>query len=231
MKSVLIIVFSYLSILPMHAQKIIEKTFAYKPTQRVNLNLTYADDIRLYSWNKPEVYVKISTQINGGRSNDALLIDFNTSPEAISVKVDMDWQILKQGRREDCPAEIGNMQWGNSREGYYACVDVFYEIYLPNEAELNVETINGNIEIKDFSGPVFAKSISGVVDMSWPKGKGADVVMQSFNGTLYSDPGIVSRGKEEKPRSSDNSFKGKINGGGYNLRLESISNNVYLRSQ
>jgi DUF4097 and DUF4098 domain-containing protein YvlB len=106
-----------------------------------------------------------------------------------------------------------------------------YEIYVPRQADVHLETIDGNVVITEFTGPLFAKSISGFVDVSWPKNKGADVAMQSISGEVYSDMAINFQNKQEQIPLVGYLLKGQVNGGGPRIRLESISNNVYLRAR
>lgn len=56
---------------------------------------------------------------------------------------------------------------------YSVCSDINYQVYLPRKARLKVETISGNIAIEGASEAVWAKTISGYVDMDWPKQKGS----------------------------------------------------------
>jgi hypothetical protein len=48
---------------------------------------------------------------------------------------------------------------------------------------------------------------------------------------VYSDLAINFKNKQDKPATVGYLLKGQVNGGGPQVRLESISNNVYLRSR
>jgi hypothetical protein len=233
MKSLFTTALACLLTLPGLAQKIIEKTLPYSPKQRVNLDFKFANSIKVQAWDKPEVYVKVSVTVNNGKLNDALLVDFASAPEEISVKADFDKQLARQGTREDCPDRNGNntSNWNEGGDRYYLCYDIFYEVYLPRQADLRLETINGNVEIKELTGPVQAKSISGYVDVSWPRNTGAEVAMQTISGEVYSDLEIAFQNKRDNPSPVGYLLKGKIKEGGSRLQLESISGDVYLRAR
>lgn len=77
----------------------------------------------------------------------------------------------------------------------------------------------------------FGQSAYGYVDMSWSKAKGANLAMKTVTGEVYSDLTIDFTGKREKHPLVGYLLEGTLNGGGPTLRLESISNNVYLRKQ
>lgn len=214
---------------PAVAQKIIDKKLPYKTNQTVNLNLKFADSIQVRYWDKSEVSVRIAATINGGRLNDALVVTTNSTDEEVILKTDFDQEMVKQGKAEDCPDQ--RYSWSSDRNGtrYYLCSDINYQVYLPRQAKLKLETINGNIDIQGATEAVFAKTISGYVDMSWPKAKGANLAMKTITGEVYSDLDIEFSGKKQKNPIVGYLLEGTTNGGGPTVRLESISNNIYLR--
>lgn len=213
---------------PVLAQKIIEKTLPYSKDQKIDLNLRFGDKIQVNSWDKNEVYIKAEVDINNGKLDDALLVKFNTNAGEIKVDVDFDQELIKQGRPEDCPDNNHTFST-NGKDRYVICSEINYQIYVPKGADLKMETISANIELKDVTGPVFAKSISGFVDMNWPSGKGASVSMKSITGELYSDLDINYTNKSKSVPIVGYTLNGTLNGGGPTVYLESISNDIYLR--
>ncbi|MBC7919719.1 MAG: hypothetical protein H7Z75_01375, partial [Ferruginibacter sp.] len=154
------------------------------------------------------------------------VVETAVNAQKISVKTDFDQALIRQGKREDCP---GSHQSYSNGDGHYVCSKINYEVSLPRQADLRVETINGNIFIREAAGPVYAKSISGFLDVSWPDGKGANVALKSITGELYSDLDIDFGNQQAKNPIVGYLLKGTFNGGGPDVRLESISNNIYLR--
>ena len=216
---------------PAFAQKIIEKTLPVAPNQLVNLNLKFADSIQIRYWDKPNVSVRIAVTINNGKLNDALTVATGSTAQEVSLKTDFDKDLIMQGKPEDCPKQ--HHSWSNDRDGkhYAVCSDINYQVFLPRQAQLKIETISGNINIQGATGPVFAKTISGFVDMSWPEAKGANVAMQTITGEVYSDLAIDFKTKKQKNPLVGYLLEGTVNGGGPTVRLESISNNIYLRKK
>lgn len=227
-KSLLLILLGLL-IRPAFGQKIIEKTLPVSNGQLVNLNLKFADSIRVRYWDKPTTMVRIAVTINGGKLNDALLVTSGSTAEEVTLKTDFDQELVKQGKPEDCPDQ--RHSWNSGRDGtrYTLCSEINYQVFLPRQAQLKLETINGNIDIQGATAPVSAKTISGFVDMSWPKAKGANVAMKTITGEVYSNLSIDFKNKKEKNPIVGYLLEGTLNGGGPAVRLESISNNVYLR--
>jgi len=61
--------------LNINAQRIVEKTLAVNNKQSIELDFRFADDIRIISWDKKEVYVKAIVEINDGEDNDKFSFD------------------------------------------------------------------------------------------------------------------------------------------------------------
>lgn len=216
---------------PAWAQKIIDKQLPYSTNQLVNLNLKFADSIQIRYWDQPGISVKIAVTINGGRLNDALLVKTSSTTEEVSVITDFDEQLIRQGKLEDCPGSKYASRTERDGSGYSVCSDINYQVYLPRKARLKVESISGNIDIEGASEAVWAKTISGYVDMDWPKTKGVSVAMKTVTGEVYSDLAIDFKGKKQKNPIVGYLLEGTVNEGGPEVRLESISNNVYLRKK
>lgn len=212
------------------AQKIIDNKTPYKPDQLVNLNLKFADSIQVRYWDKAEVSVRIAVTINGGRLNDALLVETKSTDTEVFLKTDFDRDMLKQGKAEDCPGNKAST-WRTEMNGqaYYVCSTINYQVYLPRKARLRLETINGNIDIEGATEAVFAKTISGFVDLNWPGTKGANLALKTVTGEVYSDLNIDFKNKRQQNPMVGYLLEGSVNGGGPEVRLESISNNVYVR--
>ncbi|TLV02286.1 DUF4097 domain-containing protein [Dyadobacter luticola] len=231
MKKNLLIILLALIASPLFAQKIIEKHLPYKDGQVANLNLKFADSIKVRYWDKAEVYVKIRVVINNNKLNDALVVTDKSTAGELSLEVDFDREMVKQGKWEDCPSDKVSSWSNDGKNQHYICKELEYQVFLPRNAKLKLETIDGNIDIQGTGTPIFAKSISGFVDMSWPKAKGINVAMKTITGEVYSDFDIVLKGKKESHPIVGYMLEGTSNGGGPDVKLESISNDVYLRKK
>jgi hypothetical protein len=207
------------------AQKIISKTFPYAKGQLVNLDLKFGQNIKLKGWDKNEVSIKISVDINDNKLNEAFLADFNTSASQIYVNADIDEKMLKNAKCEDCPDSNNVSMWNNKR----VCTKIQYEVYLPRKAELKVKTISADIEIADFEGPLEAKNISGFIDVAVPANQKADVLMKSITGECFSDLELAMNNEPRNSGPVGVKIEAKINGGGSRMELETISSNIYLR--
>jgi uncharacterized GH25 family protein len=212
--------------------KTVEQSLAVPATNKVDLKLKFGDSIKITAWDKKEASVKVTYEINGGKLNDALQLNFASDNNSARVTVDLDQELTKTGKPEDCPGN-NYSQYSSDKNGTRSavCANINYEIFLPANADLTVETINGNIEIRGLTGPVQAKSISGFVDMNWAENKGAAVALKTITGEVYSDLAIEFTGKKQKAPMVGYELKGNVGGGGSAIRLESISNDIYLRKK
>jgi len=231
MNRILLLLLISLLIRPAIAQKIIEKNLPVTASQVVNLNLKFGDSIQIRYWDKPNMSVRIAATINNGHLNDALIVTTASTDQEVSVKTDFDQTMLKEGKAEDCPGQ--HHSWSTERDGkrYYVCSTIHYQVFLPRQTQLKIETISGNIDIQGATAAVSAKTISGFIDMSWPRTKGANLAMKTITGEVYSDLDIDFKNKKEKHPIVGYQLEGTVNGGGPSVRLESISNNVYLRKK
>lgn len=212
--------------------KTVERTLAVPASNRVELNLKFGEDIKISAWNKKEAYIKVTYEINSGKLNEALLLNFESDNTSARVNVDLDKELSKSGQAADCP-DNKYSQYNVSKDGTsnFLCAKINYEVFLPANADLKVETINGNIEIRGLTGPVQAKSISGFVDMNWAPNKGAAVALKTITGEVYSDLNIDLEGKKQKAPVVGYELKGNVGGGGLAIKLESISNDIYFRKK
>ncbi|WP_162053553.1 DUF4097 family beta strand repeat-containing protein [Pontibacter pamirensis] len=209
----------------------VEKTLAVPANKKVDLKLTFGNNIKISAWDENEASIKVTYDINNGKLNDALLLNFKSDDKSARAEVDLDKELLKNGKAEDCPENNNGYSMQDNGYRTYTCANIDYEIFVPRDADLSVETINGNIELRGLTGPVQAKSISGFVDMNWSEKKGATVSLETITGEVYSDLGIdFLNGREDAPMVGYE-LKGNVNGGGSLISLESISNDIYLRKQ
>ncbi|WP_018476224.1 DUF4097 family beta strand repeat-containing protein [Pontibacter roseus] len=210
--------------------KTVEKTLEVPANKKVVLQLKFGDNIKITAWDKKEASIKVTYQINSGKLNDALQLKFESDNNSARVLVDLDQELTKKGQAADCPGSNQSINISdNDGTRNFTCADINYEIFVPANADLTVETINGNIELRGLTGPVSAKSISGFVDMNWSANKGAAVALKTITGEVYSDLDIDLAGKKQEAPMVGYELIGNVGGGGSAIKLESISNDIYLR--
>lgn len=212
------------------AQRVVEKTFPADPAERVTLNLKFGDRITVRAWDNNEVSFRAEIEINGGALDDALLLEFADDASGIAVSADYDGERIKEGRREDCPSRHSTISWSSGEGGYAVCATITYTVFVPRRSDLTVDTISGDIEMEGLEGPVDARSISGYVDLSWPEGREADLSLKTVTGEAFSDlESIRFTNRQQSAPLVGYRLNGMIGEGGPDIRLESVSGDIFLR--
>lgn len=209
--------------------RIVERSFAFEEDDKIHLDLQFGDIITVRSWDQNEVSFKANIEINQGKLNDALLLDFEHENGRLEIDADYDEKKLKEGNCADCPDNNHTHYHWNNGNGYVVCSKITYEIFVPKNADLNIESISGDIELIDLAGPIRAKSISGFVDLSWPSGRPADIDIKTVSGEAYSNLDELQFDNKKNMPMVGYDLKGKIGNGGTRVSLESVSGNIYLR--
>lgn len=208
--------------------RIVEKSFVVNSDDKIRLDLKFGETIQVKSWDKNEVSFKADIEINQGKLNDALILDFIQDNDRLKITSDYDEEMLEKGRREDCPdSSYTQFSWN---DGSVICSNITYTVYIPENGNLDVESISSDIELIDLSGPIRAKSISGFVDLSWPSGKPANIDIKTVSGEAFTNlDALQFENKKGHIPTVGYKLKGQIGSGGPHVSLESVSGNIYLR--
>jgi lia operon protein LiaG len=109
-----------------------------------------------------------------------------------------------------------------------------HDISLKNvTGPLVISTISGSVNVtftelsKD--KPISITSVSGSVDVTVPAKTGFSLEMGTVSGNMYSDFDFPASANNDMRRVGGGSLRVQINGGGPDLKLQSVSGNVYLR--
>lgn len=190
------------------AQQVTEKHLSFSGKESLELNLQIADSINLHTWNKNEVYVTASVDINNNKDNAAYLISFDESGSTVSVDGKLKDKYFK-GKNNCCNE-----------------TDIFWNIYIPEKTDFALETINGNITITGNTGKMKVKSISGYIDLAVPENRTADLEFSTISGTIYTDQDLEQNNKHT---GIPTKVVHKMNNGGPPVKLETISGDIFFR--
>jgi lia operon protein LiaG len=108
-----------------------------------------------------------------------------------------------------------------------------HDISLKNvTGPLVISTISGSVNVtfteisKDKS--ISIASVSGEVDVTLPAKAGFNLEMGTVSGNMYSDFDFPPSNNDMR-RVGGGSIRAQLNGGGVDLKLHSVSGNIYLR--
>ncbi len=207
------------------SQEIIEKNIKMPNRKKVVFDVDFSDQIIIKSWDKSEVFVKATVNINDNTNNDKFHLDLEETSESVTFSGKVD--DLEKLSNENSTNIHGVIVRGEDR-----CVnlEIDYEIFLPENAQIDLKTISGNVEMMGCSGPVKIKSISGFIDISIDPSLKASFEMNTITGEIYSGLDL----KIENQVSEMQIFKGgnvdaTLSGGGNLFELTTISGDIYLR--
>jgi Toastrack DUF4097 len=208
MKACTIIVVMWLCFGSIQAQQIIEKHIDFSGKESLSMKIQIADSINIQTWNKNEVYVKASVNVNDNKDNEGYETSFGDENNKVVIKANFRDNYFK-GKRNCCNQ-----------------TDIYWQIYVPEKARFSLETIDGNVTITGQTGEMTVKSISGFIDLAVPANKKADIDFSTISGRMYSNLDL----------NGDNVHTGmpvkiteKINNGGDPIKLETISGDIFFR--
>ncbi|HWB27308.1 MAG TPA: hypothetical protein VG738_17660 [Chitinophagaceae bacterium] len=215
MKHIILLAVLCIGLSSLQAQKVVEKHATISADGKVTLNIQIADSIKIITWNKNEAYIKATVDINDNKNND-----------------DYVWTFDDAGGNFDVKAKFPNNYHGNyNRDCNCSCgyeSKIYAEVYVPENANISVETINGDITISGKTADVKAHTISGFVDFAVTPDTKAYVKMSTISGTMYSNVDLGLDDKKTK-RVGGNNIDVSLNGGGKSIDLASISGDIFFR--
>src|SRR5664280_717571 len=209
MKTATILVVLWMRFATSQAQQIIEKHMDFSGKESLSMKIQIADSISIQTWNKNEVYIKASVNINENKDNEAYITSFEDSGKTILVKANFKDNYFK-GKNNCCNE-----------------TDIFWQIYVPEKTKFSVETINANVTISGRTTEMNVKSISGYIDLTEPASKNADIDFSTVSGRMYSNHELaLNKARTGIPLKINE----KLNKGGDPIKLETISGDIYFRS-
>ncbi len=208
MKKITILIVGWLCFASLQAQQIIEKHISFSGKDAVSLDIQIADSVTVHTWDKNEVYVKASVNINDNKDNEAYATTFDDAGKTVAVKAKFRENYFK-GRNNCCNES-----------------DIYWEVYIPVNTRFTLESINANVTIDGKTQEMKVKSISGYIDLAAPKSTKADIDFSTISGTIYSNHELTM-GKTHT--GIPVKINEKLNGGGFPIRLETISGDIFFR--
>jgi hypothetical protein len=208
MKKIAIFIAAWICFTASNGQTKTEKHINFSGKESLALDLQIADSIDIQSWDRNEVYVTASVNINDNKENDAYLISFSDSGSDVEVNANFKKEYFK-GKNNCCTTS-----------------DIRWKVFIPEKIPISVETINGNITITGRTGEMKIKSISGFIDLAVPASKPADIEFSTISGTVFTDHKLAM---EARSKGIPSVIREKLNNGGPPIKLETISGDIFFR--
>jgi hypothetical protein len=208
MKTGTILVVMWLCFASARAQQIIEKHIDFSGKESLSLKIQIADSINVQTWNKNEVYLKASVNVNENKDNDAYVTSFDETGKTVIVNANFRDKYFK-GKKNCCNE-----------------TDIYWQIFIPEKTKFSVETIDANVTITGQTREMNVKSISGYIDLTEPANKQADIDFSTISGRVYSNHELALN---KLHSGIPMKITEKLNNGGDPIKLETISGDIYFR--
>jgi len=216
-----------LVVMTTYAQRKVEKTEKLSSGESVFVDFKFANDIEVQQWDKNEVLVKATVNLNDGEGNEFYSLQSKRRNGTLHIESDFGDYFKKQNK---------NNNWGGN---YTTRID--YVVFVPKNTNLEVKSISGalttnsyvgdlttdlisgDIEVKNYKGELYLKTVSGDVDVTM---NNASVDARTVTGTIYSDLEIQNNSSRNR---NNNRVKGTVNGGNGRVQLETVSGDIFMR--
>lgn len=208
------------------AQKTFNQTVNAKDAEKVSFDFQFADDINMAAWNKDEVFVEAIVNIDDNKHNDNFQFKKNVIGSQIVIEAEIE-DLDKLGEETIVKDKNGDTYVYNSRT---VDLDITYKVKVPQNLEVSLKTINGNINTKTLENAALLKTISGDIDISMDDNESFDLLMKTISGDMYTDFEFENP-RKKKYYSFNSSIDTEVNGGGYLVELHTISGNIYFRKK
>lgn len=209
------------------AQNYYETTFnnSYKlpANKKVSMNLKFARDIKVSVGSGNEVQLKTYLKATDEEISKMHIFEIAEDGEALQINTDYKFpknEIRKQNNCWSCDNESGDGR-------KCLCLQARYEVIVPAGASIRLETISGDIEIKGLPNELYAKSISGFLDVALQSNAKADLNFKSVTGEIYTDFDNIKL--DSKSTSYSKRLNAPLNGGGSKISLETVSGDIFFR--
>ncbi|WP_139418906.1 DUF4097 family beta strand repeat-containing protein [Chryseobacterium mulctrae] len=222
------------------AQTTINKSFSTDKNQKISLKFDYPELIKISTWDKPEVQILGTVNINENESNEAFQIkeskegnsliiegkiaEMKSIPRRIKVEKDNKKLIFKTLEEYQKYCKENNVTFNSMNNG--VDVDIKLEIKVPKALMTQIESQYGLVEVKDFGGTINVNAIYGGIDATVLDKNVGKLSAETHFGQIYSNLDTKFTGKD-----SDD-FRTLVTatfGNGPQYNLESKYGNIYLR--
>lgn len=222
------------------AQTTINKSFSTDKNQKISLKFDYPELIKISTWDKPEVQILGTININENESNEAFQIkeskegnslviegkiaEIKNIPHRIKVEKDNKKLIFKTREEYQRYCKENNVTFNSMTDG--VDVDIKLEIKVPRSLMTQIESQYGLVEVKDFGGTINVNAIYGGIDATVLDKNVGKLSAETHFGQIYSNLDTKFTGKDS------NDFRTLVTatfGNGPQYNLESKYGNIYLR--
>ncbi len=198
-----------------HSQKIIDKEIKVDK-QKVEMELSFADDILIQTWSNKTIELQASIDIDDNKYNDFYTLEVINKNGKIEIIEKVDFEGIKKVKKEKNLCNFNT--------------NLNYTIKVPENLEFDLNTISGEIELIGCQGEMNIKTISGFIDYSIPLSHKAKIDLSTVTGDVYSNVKFDKK-IPKKIKWVGTNQKLSLNGGDTDVELKTVSGDIFLRGK
>lgn len=222
------------------AQIQINKSFPTTKNQNISLKFDYPQLIKISTWDKDEVQISGTVNINDDENNDAfqikeskegnsLVIEVNVSgidnlPRRITVHKGNEKLTFKTKEDYQQYCKTNGVTFNTMSNG--VDINIELEIKVPKSLKTQIDAKYGLVEVKNFGGEISVNATYGGIDATILEKNTGKLSAETYYGQIYSNLETKFAGKD----SDDfHTLVTTTLGNGPQYSLESKYGNIYLR--
>lgn len=221
------------------AQQVVEKSYPVTANQPILLKFDFPK-VKISNWNKNEVYVKATVNINDGKNNDKFSLLDKTEDGKLIISDTIDFKHIEPEYFVEANGEKKKFASREDFENYKSAhkgekvslyssnnTDIQIEVMLPANENIVVQSKFGLVEVNDYAGPLTVKTEFGKISARLKESNVGAITLTNHFGKIYSDFSLKPTSKEERNfYTSITASPGK----GPSYSLISKFGNIYLRN-
>lgn len=222
------------------AQTTINKNFSVKNSEKIFLKFDYPQLIRISTWDKNEVEISGTVNINANENNSAFQIkesqdgnslviegeipEIENLPRRITARKGNEKIIFKTLEEYEQYCKTNKATFSSISDG--ADINIDLEIRVPKSLKTYIESTYGMVEVKNFEAEIAVNAKYGGIDAVIKEKSTGTISAETYYGQIYSNLNAKFNGKDA------DDFRMLVTatpGNGPQYRLESQYGNIYLR--
>ncbi|QTD39006.1 DUF4097 family beta strand repeat protein [Polaribacter batillariae] len=230
------------------AQKKVTKTIESKNVENVYVHVKFANNIIVKNWNKNEVSVEATVNLDDNEHNDYFTLKADKVGKMLKINSDYGDYFKKyrsyySHKHSHKDEDKNTKKEDNDCHTHSRNNNVNYVIYVPKKIELKIKSISGNVATENYTGilnlnlisgnitvkkhskDMHLKTISGDIDIFISDAK---FEAKTLTGGIYSDLDIDFN-QNKKKTSYGSKIVATIKKGTASLKLNTISGDIFLR--
>ena len=221
------------------AQRIIEKSFKVTKDQPVLLKFDFPS-VKISTWDKEEVYVKATVDINDNKQNGRFGLLDSTVDGQLTISDTIDFKHIEPEYYVEVDGEKKHFGSKEDFENYKSAhkaekissystnkTEIQIEVTVPVKDYIKLRSKFGLVEVENYTGPLTVETEFGKISAKLKASNVGKIKLTNHFGKIYSDFNMKPTEKED--RNFYTSLTASPGNGPY-YDLSSKFGNIYLRN-